>query len=445
MWTLRNAFRIAACLLVGDLAIAAEFVPLGVGAWESSGSDYYYSGESIFPSDFVYPIGKTPDDAFYYDFENTKRLPGGGVAEPTTVWEHGFSSVTISDNGRVITGEGTSAGSPYWYRFGEDGSAEDRLVYYDYFGGDGIYNIDLAADGLTGLAARVGCCVSRDRSFGINSGIASPTLSYQSPLPPELEYWQTQGFMEGGTAISGDGAVLIGVENSGAVFRWQEDDSQFQVLDGMTDATDLSYNGSVVVGGAKWWTAETGARYFGPEPTDDFTYGAVAVSADGAVIAGTMTVDSEIQAFRWTASGGFEGLGNLPGGEDFSRATGMSADGATIIGMTSTDRGMEPFRWNAATGMQSVADLLVDGGADLQGYELIDVPNDSFYSHITGVSGDGTVLVGTVQGGAPNYTGNAWLARIAIVPEPSSAILFTVGSTALSMGFSRRQLRDNPR
>ena len=39
------------------------------------------------------------------------------------------------------------------------------------------------------------------------------------------------------------------------------------------------------------------------------------------------------EAFRWTSGGGMVGLGDLPGGSSASFATGVSADGSVIVGM----------------------------------------------------------------------------------------------------------------
>jgi len=414
---LRAVILTCLALSIGHVSDAAEFVPLGPGAWETSGSwrECCYGP----PKEYVFPVGKTSYDGLPLDWNGQPRFPDGSVAMPPEIWEHGFREVIISDNGRVVTGQGTTSAHPFWFEFDEDGSASTPLINQTFIGGgSGVVNIDLTADGHAGLAARIGCCVSRDKSFGINGKISTPGLTYERPLPPELQSWEMNG-MAGGAAISGSGNALIGVSSGGHAFRWSNADNRFQVLADMPTAVDLTYDGSIVVGGAKWWTEATGAQYFGPTPTPEFTYQSEAISADGTVIAGTMTVNGVREAFLWTQAGGFQGLGDLPGGIAESYVTGLSADGSTVIGMSLSNRGREPFRWNAATGMQSVIGLFNDGGADLQGYNLVEFAlsnGQSYYYSLSGVSGDGTVLVGTSKNGA-------WLARIAIVPEPGAAML----------------------
>jgi probable HAF family extracellular repeat protein len=75
----------------------------------------------------------------------------------------------------------------------------------------------------------------------------------------------------------------------------------------------------------------------------------------------------------------FQGLGGLPGSFS-SSATGVSADGSVVVG-SSTRTPMwttEAFRWTQATGMVGLGDL----------------PGGSFSSSANGVSADGSVVVG---------------------------------------------------
>ena len=75
----------------------------------------------------------------------------------------------------------------------------------------------------------------------------------------------------------------------------------------------------------------------------------------------------------------FQGLGGLPGSFS-SSATGVSADGSVVVG-SSTRTPMwttEAFRWTQATGMVGLGDL----------------PGGDFGSHASEVSGDGSVVVG---------------------------------------------------
>ena len=56
------------------------------------------------------------------------------------------------------------------------------------------------------------------------------------------------------------------------------------------------------------------------------------VSADGSVIVGAFSNgDGQRRPFRWSQSGGFQDLGILPGAARVS-ATGVSADGSVVVG-----------------------------------------------------------------------------------------------------------------
>jgi len=81
----------------------------------------------------------------------------------------------------------------------------------------------------------------------------------------------------------------------------------------------------------------------------------------------------------------FQGLGFLPGdGINFnSRATGVSADGSVVVGFSFSANGTEAFRWTQGTGIVGLGDL--SGGG--------------FFSIATGVSGDGSVVVGIGNAG----------------------------------------------
>jgi len=76
----------------------------------------------------------------------------------------------------------------------------------------------------------------------------------------------------------------------------------------------------------------------------------------------------------------FQGLGDLPGGDLYSQATGISDDGSTVVGYSESALApAEAFRWTQGPGMQPLG-FLVDG---------------SFDSRSTAVSADGSVVVGS--------------------------------------------------
>jgi probable HAF family extracellular repeat protein len=60
------------------------------------------------------------------------------------------------------------------------------------------------------------------------------------------------------------------------------------------------------------------------------------------------------RAYRWTATGGVRNLGTLVGGT-YSKATGVSADGSVVVGVADNVAGRDrAFRWTEAEGMQSL-------------------------------------------------------------------------------------------
>ncbi|MCL4743458.1 MAG: hypothetical protein KJZ54_14775 [Phycisphaerales bacterium] len=73
------------------------------------------------------------------------------------------------------------------------------------------------------------------------------------------------------------------------------------------------------------------------------------------------------------------GMGDLPGGKFRSNATGVSADGSGIVGGSDSHNGHEAYRWTSETGMVGLGDL--DGGI--------------FRSGATSISADGLVIVGS--------------------------------------------------
>jgi probable HAF family extracellular repeat protein len=76
----------------------------------------------------------------------------------------------------------------------------------------------------------------------------------------------------------------------------------------------------------------------------------------------------------------FKGLGDLPGGSFGSSASGVSADGSVVVGGSSSAPGQQAFRWTQSGGMVGLGRLPGNTSA--------------FYSKANGVSDDGSVVVG---------------------------------------------------
>ncbi len=96
----------------------------------------------------------------------------------------------------------------------------------------------------------------------------------------------------------------------------------------------------------------------------------------------------------------FTGLGFLGTGTS-SWATGVSADGSVVVGTSDNGSATEAFRWTQATGMQSVKNWLAGAGVSIGAWRLTEA---------TGVNGNGTVVVG--YGTDPSGNDQAWLARV---------------------------------
>ncbi len=134
------------------------------------------------------------------------------------------------------------------------------------------------------------------------------------------------------------------------------------------------------------WSDQTGVVRLGQLAEGAFTR-VTALSYDGTVAVGRAFAPSN-HAFRWTQETGLIDLGDLPGGTDFSEATAVSDDGSIIIGHSSSgnsgtdDNRAEAFRWTQETGIQGLGDL----------------PGGQFNSRATAISGDGSIIGGTVMG-----------------------------------------------
>jgi probable HAF family extracellular repeat protein len=136
-------------------------------------------------------------------------------------------------------------------------------------------------------------------------------------------------------------------------------------------------------------SVSTGAVFFnlGDLPGGDFYSEASAISADGSTVVGfskfsgtdgITAVSNADQAFRWSLGSGMVGLGDLTGGAYASRASGVSGDGSVIVGVSSSTPGDQAFRWTLGGGVAGIGDLT--GG--------------TFFSRANDVSADGLRIVG---------------------------------------------------
>ena len=99
----------------------------------------------------------------------------------------------------------------------------------------------------------------------------------------------------------------------------------------------------------------------------------------------------------------------------------MSGDGSIVVGYSHVTLGKQvAFIWDEPHGMRKLQDLLVELGVDLDGWEL-----ESAWE----ISDDGLAIVGA--GINPSGQREGW---IAVIPEPSTALLLGAGLGVLAMG-----------
>lgn len=123
-----------------------------------------------------------------------------------------------------------------------------------------------------------------------------------------------------------------------------------------------------------------------------------------------------MQAFMWQ-DGEMVGLGYLQ--NENSVATAITSDASLIVGWTFGSHQEEVFIWDAQRGMRDLATVLSqDYGLNFQGLRLTEV---------TGISDDGTVIVGNGITSGGNSRG--W---IAVIPAPGALALLGLGGLAIA-------------
>ncbi|QQE10635.1 hypothetical protein JD969_14145 [Planctomycetota bacterium] len=196
-------------------------------------------------------------------------------------------------------------------------------------------------------------------------------------------------------AVSGDGQTLVGNSDYWGYALGQ--DGSFTKEMGY-EVQGVSYDGSIKVGHegyytAGYWTTGNVMTPLKNQEGVDVSGRARDVSADGKTIIGfadnILSPSHNEAAFRWTEETGAVALDF--GGLDaaYSQATGISDDGSTIIGSFDTSDGKsKAYRWTE------------DGGA-----EVLSSFEDSKYCNVWAVSGDGSIAVGSSTG--PMYAQSA--------------------------------------
>lgn len=252
------------------------------------------------------------------------------------------------------------------------------------------------------------------------------------------------------TAVSDDGLVIAGHskvtdpnnprKGVDQAFVWEDgvmtglgfladDGNAYESL-----ALGISGDGLVVVGSAKntdpndpsksvdeafvWEGGVIAGLGFLQYDTNKVESEATAASYDGSTLVGASNVDdpnkpnkSVTQAFIWE-DGVMTGLGFLAdaAGPFESKATGVSADGSVVVGESKTAAGKEAFVWTAVSAeMRSLRDVIEeDLGVDLTGWTLDKPPV---------ISADGATMIAL----ATNPDGDVE-AFVSYVPEPAGGV-----------------------
>jgi len=179
------------------------------------------------------------------------------------------------------------------------------------------------------------------------------------------------------TDINADGSVLVGYDGQGNALRFQDGKSEILSEDGAARAT--SADGAVVAGytanQAFRWEAESGLTLLEGPDGETQSY-ALAVSADGSLVVGTVITADGSHATRWNPDESAELL-PVPDGATASEALALSDDGSIIVGTVWLGDETQAIAWTDA------------------GFELLEGPTPS---NARGIDAAGTRIIGVADG-----------------------------------------------
>ena len=361
----------------------------------------------------------------------------------------------VSADGSVVIGLVPSAspgGGSYAYRWTASGDVT-RLAQLDTANPLGAPR-SLSVDGSTIVGEQAGGVVldafgrklTGMQAVRWTAGGIQPLVSIGATSAPAA-------FESQATAISADGSVIAGYYNRQNLSTWLTQGIPVRLDNPLDPANPIIYPTGAFV-----WTAATGAIPLGDlrgsaPPTPPYSL-AKAISADGTTIVGrTANANSVMIPFRWTQASGMVPLGPgnpaingeacvvspdgsmifgraaygtalfrwtladgityipaLPLGGDasISEITGMTADGTRIVGSAGlADAGFSAWEWDQTHGFRKMSDVLHDDfGIDMGGFHP---------TWASGISADGSTIVG-----AGSFSDGVQVPFIATLPEPAS-------------------------
>lgn len=199
-----------------------------------------------------------------------------------------------------------------------------------------------------------------------------------------------------------------------------------------SQAFGVSADGRVVAGFSSMlgsypgfvWSEASGRNDFGLQAGMPITTATAAISPDGTTVAGiTESPTNAGVPFRWSASAGLQTLGTLYGGNDSqTRAYALSGDGSIVVGASKPfwdGTTGQAFRWTQATGMVGIGYPTAGG----------------IYSEATGISRDGSMIVGYGIGGGGGSTSFTWTQAQGMRVLPALPLGPGSQATALGMNF----------